>query len=151
MKESLIQKREEFDLKFDDKKRKLTQGDELPPGAKDGQRCTSPSNVACNRVTRWPVVTVTRVWSPQILPVEDMPFMARWHAGGHRAEPAGCAVADERRSDSWKFTWAGPRAVGKQFDRMLREQRNVANARSSTGKALQRRAARSEDHRQPDR
>ena len=32
IKDSLTQKREEFDLKFEDKKRKLTQGDELPPG-----------------------------------------------------------------------------------------------------------------------
>jgi hypothetical protein len=64
IKESLVQKREEFDLKFEDKKRKLTQGDELPPGVQKMVKVYLAVKRRLQPVTRWPVVTVTRVWYP---------------------------------------------------------------------------------------
>jgi hypothetical protein len=62
IKESIAEKRHQFDLAFEEKRKKLTQGDELQPGVQRWSRSTWPSSVACSPATRWPVVTVTRVW-----------------------------------------------------------------------------------------
>ena len=56
-----LKKRHQFDLAFEEKRTKLTQGDELPPGVQKWSKFIwLLSVVACNRVTRWRVVTVTR-------------------------------------------------------------------------------------------
>lgn len=75
IKESLAQKREEFDLKFEDKKRKLTQGDELPPGVQKMvkvylavKRRLQAGDKMAGRHGNKGVVS-------RILPVEDMPYM----------------------------------------------------------------------------
>jgi hypothetical protein len=63
IKDSIAEKRHQFDLAF----RKTYQtdtGDELPPGVQKMVKVYSLLNVVCNLVTRWLVVTVTRVWFP---------------------------------------------------------------------------------------
>jgi len=41
MKDALAKKRADFDAMYELKKKKLTQGDELPPGVQKMSRCTS--------------------------------------------------------------------------------------------------------------
>jgi DNA-directed RNA polymerase subunit beta len=60
--------RKDFEQRFEIKKKKLTQGDELPPGVQKMVKVYLAVKRRCSRATRWPAVTATRAWSRRSFP-----------------------------------------------------------------------------------
>ena len=92
--------REAFREKFEEKKRKLTTGDDLAPGVLKMvkvyvavKRRIQPGDKMAGRHGNKGVISM-------IVPVEDMPFDADGRPGGRGAESPGRAVADEHWADT---------------------------------------------------
>jgi len=93
---------------FEEKRKKLTQGDELPAGVLKMvkvylavKRRLQPGDKMAGRHGN-------KVRSSKITAGGRHALHGRRHAGRHRAEPAGRAFARERGARCWKCTWAGP-------------------------------------------
>jgi len=129
IKESLSVKREEFDLRFEDKKRKLTQGDELPPGVQKMvkvyiavKRRLQAGDKMAGRHGNKGVVS-------RILPVEDMPYMADGRPVDIVLNPLGVpSRMNIGQILEVHLGWAG-KGIGERVNRMLKEQRSVGEIR----------------------
>ena len=130
IKDSLSQKREEFDLKFEDKKRKLTQGDELPPGVQKMvkvylavKRRLQAGDKMAGRHGNKGVVS-------RILPVEDMPYMGDGRPVDIVLNPLGVpSRMNIGQILEVHLGWAA-KGIGEQIDRMLKGQRAVEDMRA---------------------
>ncbi|NDV11498.1 DNA-directed RNA polymerase subunit beta [Crenobacter caeni] len=129
IKESLSVKREEFDLRFEDKKRKLTQGDELPPGVQKMvkvyiavKRRLQAGDKMAGRHGNKGVVS-------RILPVEDMPYMADGRPVDIVLNPLGVpSRMNIGQILEVHLGWAA-KGIGERVNRMLKEQRSVGEIR----------------------
>jgi DNA-directed RNA polymerase subunit beta len=112
-KDSLAKLREQFDQMFEQKKKKLTQGDELPPGVQKMvkvyvavKRRLQPGDKMAGRHGNKGVVS-------KIVPVEDMPYMA---------DGTPVDILEVHRG------WAA-KGLGSKIDQLLRAQANAAEVR----------------------
>jgi len=141
MKDLIAQMRTEFEHRFEDKKRKLTQGDELPPGVIKMvkvyvavKRRLQPGDKMAGRHGNKGVVS-------KILPVEDLPYMANGEPVDIVLNPLGVpSRMNIGQILEIHLGWAA-NGLGHRIDEMLREQRNIAEVRAfldkvynSTGK-----------------
>lgn len=131
-KESLEQKRHQFDLAFEEKRKKLTQGDELPPGVLKMikvylavKRRLQPGDKMAGRHGNKGVVS-------RITPVEDMPHMADGTPADIVLNPLGVpSRMNVGQVLEAHLGWAA-KGVGYRIADMLRDER-TAQAKSVRG------------------
>ena len=129
LKDSLAQKRREFDAMFDAKKKKLTQGDELPPGVLKMtkvyvavKRRLQPGDKMAGRHGNKGVIS-------KIVPVEDMPHMADGTPVDVVLNPLGVpSRMNVGQILETHLGWAA-KGLGHQLGAMLRAQAKAAELR----------------------
>jgi DNA-directed RNA polymerase subunit beta len=129
LKESLEVTRKEFDRVFEEKKKKLTQGDELPPGVQKMvkvyvavKRRLQPGDKMAGRHGNKGVIS-------KIVPVEDMPFMADGTPMDIVLNPLGVpSRMNVGQILETHLGWAA-KGLGQRIGDMLRAQDNVAKIR----------------------
>ncbi|MDA0846985.1 MAG: DNA-directed RNA polymerase subunit beta [Burkholderiaceae bacterium] len=141
LKESLEQKRHQFDLAYQEKHRKLTQGDELPPGVLKMvkvylavKRRLQPGDKMAGRHGNKGVVS-------RIVPVEDMPYMADGRPVDIVLNPLGVpSRMNVGQILETHLGWAS-KGLGQRIGEMLARQAKVVELRkalegvyNSTGK-----------------
>ncbi len=129
MKDSLAQLRVKFDAMFEQKKRKLTQGDELPPGVQKMvkvyvavKRRLQPGDKMAGRHGNKGVVS-------KIVPVEDMPYMADGTPVDIVLNPLGVpSRMNVGQILEVHLGWAA-KGLGRKIDEMLKAQAKAADVR----------------------
>jgi len=129
MKDSLAQMRVQFDAMFEQKKKKLTQGDELPPGVQKMvkvyvavKRRLQPGDKMAGRHGNKGVVS-------KIVPVEDMPYMADGTPVDIVLNPLGVpSRMNVGQILEVHLGWAA-KGLGRRIDDMLKAQANIADVR----------------------
>ncbi|MBS0319964.1 MAG: DNA-directed RNA polymerase subunit beta [Proteobacteria bacterium] len=129
MKESLTQLRVNFDAMFEQKKRKLTQGDELAPGVQKMvkvyvavKRRLQPGDKMAGRHGNKGVVS-------KIVPVEDMPYMADGTPVDIVLNPLGVpSRMNVGQILEVHLGWAA-KGIGNKIDTMLKTEAKVAEIR----------------------
>jgi DNA-directed RNA polymerase subunit beta len=129
MKDSLAQLRVKFDQMFEQKKKKLTQGDELPPGVQKMvkvyvavKRRLQPGDKMAGRHGNKGVVS-------KIVPVEDMPYMADGRPVDIVLNPLGVpSRMNVGQILEVHLGWAA-KGLGSKVEEMLRAQANAAEVR----------------------
>jgi DNA-directed RNA polymerase subunit beta len=126
LRDSLDQTRKDFDVAFDAKKKKLTQGDELPPGVQKMvkvhlavKRRLQPGDKMAGRHGNKGVVS-------KIVPVEDMPHMEDGTPMDIVLNPLGVpSRMNIGQVLEMHLGWAG-KGIGRRIDEMLRVESNTA-------------------------
>src|SRR5690348_12857774 len=141
LRESLDLTRKEFDRAFEEKKKKLTQGDELPPGVQKMvkvyvavKRRLQPGDKMAGRHGNKGVIS-------KIVPVEDMPFMADGTPVDIVLNPLGVpSRMNVGQILETHLGWAA-KGLGQRIGEMLRANEGAAKVRkfldriyNSTGK-----------------
>jgi len=129
LKDSLSQARVEFDNRFEEKKRKLTQGDELPPGVQKMvkvylavKRRIQPGDKMAGRHGNKGVIS-------KICPVEDMPHMADGTPMDIVLNPLGVpSRMNIGQILEVHLGWAA-KGLGLRIEEMLRQEAKVAEIR----------------------
>jgi DNA-directed RNA polymerase subunit beta len=129
MKDSLAKLREQFDAMFELKKKKLTQGDELPPGVQKMvkvyvavKRRLQPGDKMAGRHGNKGVVS-------KIVPVEDMPYMADGTPVDIVLNPLGVpSRMNVGQILEVHLGWAA-KGLGRKIDEALKAQAKVGEIR----------------------
>jgi DNA-directed RNA polymerase subunit beta len=129
LRDSLDQTRKDFDVAFDAKKRKLTQGDELPPGVQKMvkvylavKRRLQPGDKMAGRHGNKGVVS-------KIVPIEDMPHMEDGRPVDIVLNPLGVpSRMNIGQILETHLGWAA-KGLGLKIGEMLREEANAADVR----------------------
>ncbi|MCX7898425.1 MAG: DNA-directed RNA polymerase subunit beta [Rhodocyclaceae bacterium] len=129
LRDSLEQTRKAFDLAFEAKRKKLTQGDELPPGVQKMvkvylavKRRLQPGDKMAGRHGNKGVVS-------KIVPVEDMPYLEDGTPVDIVLNPLGVpSRMNIGQILETHLGWAA-KGLGRRIDAMLREQRTLAELR----------------------
>jgi len=129
MRESMSLKRKAFDDAFEEKKKKLTQGDELPPGVQKMvkiyiavKRRLQPGDKMAGRHGNKGVIS-------KIVPLEDMPYMADGTPVDVVLNPLGVpSRMNVGQILEVHLGWAG-KGLGKKIEKMLQEQKKAAELR----------------------
>jgi DNA-directed RNA polymerase subunit beta len=129
LRESLDLTRKEFDKAFEEKKKKLTQGDELPPGVQKMvkvyvavKRRLQPGDKMAGRHGNKGVIS-------KIVPVEDMPFMADGTPVDIVLNPLGVpSRMNVGQILETHLGWAA-KGVGHRIQEMLRANESAAKLR----------------------
>ncbi len=129
MKDSLAQLRVQFDAMFEQKKKKLTQGDELPPGVQKMvkvyvavKRRLQPGDKMAGRHGNKGVVS-------KIVPVEDMPYMADGTPVDIVLNPLGVpSRMNVGQILEVHLGWAA-KGLGRKIDEMLKARAKAGDVR----------------------
>ncbi len=134
IREGLVQKRKAFDVFFEEKKKKLTQGDELPPGVQKMvkvyvavKRRLQPGDKMAGRHGNKGVIS-------KIVPVEDMPYMADGTPVDIVLNPLGVpSRMNVGQILEVHLGWAA-KGLGRKIGNMLRAQSKTAEIRKFINK-----------------
>ena len=130
IRKSIEEKRHQFDLAFEEKRRKLTQGDELPPGVLKMvkvyiavRRRLQPGDKMAGRHGNKGVVS-------KIVPVEDMPYMADGRPADVVLNPLGVpSRMNVGQILEVHLGWAA-KGLGWRIAEMLQQHAKVADLRA---------------------
>ncbi len=130
MRESMTQKRKAFDAAFEEKKKKLTQGDELPPGVQKMvkiyiavKRRLQPGDKMAGRHGNKGVIS-------KIVPLEDMPYMADGTPVDIVLNPLGVpSRMNVGQILEVHLGWAA-KGLGKKIEKMLKEQKDATEMKA---------------------
>src|SRR5438445_1377781 len=129
IKESIAEKRHQFDLAFEEKRKKLTQGDELQPGVQKmvkvylavKRRLQPGDKMACRHGNKGVV--------SRILPIEDMPHMADGTPADIVLNPLGVpSRMNIGQVLEVHLGWAA-KGLGLRIGEMLKAQTKIAELR----------------------
>ena len=145
LKENLNKAKKDFDIRYEEKKQKLTQGDELQPGVQKMvkvylavKRRIQPGDKMAGRHGNKGVIS-------KIVPVEDMPHMADGTTLDIVLNPLGVpSRMNIGQILEVHLGWAA-KGLGNRIDEMLKEERKVAEVRDLLEKIYNESSGKQED------